>query len=424
MKDGQKTKKQLQDELAALRQQNAILSQRVDEMETSETRQRQQQEEILDILRASTPVGLFMVQDGQFQFVNEDFRNVTGGSPDELMGTDPMALVLPEDRDMVRENAIAMLKGERTTPYKYRIMNRDGDIRWMLEGVASVQYRGKRAAVGHSMDITELERAQGKLEDAYEEERKLRRELEEEAQRRIEFTRALVHELKTPLTPVLSSSELLYSELREEPWMSIAENIHRGATNLSNRIDELLDLARVEIGILKVNRKAVDVLPLLRRVGKDMKIVALAAGQSLRVTLPDSLPRVWADTDRLRQVVQNLLINASKFTPDGGKITLRAKERDGSLVVEVQDNGPGIPEEDQKRLFQPYNRHLGDREYLSGLGLGLALCKYLVGLHDGEIWLNSRVGKGSIFGFSIPLATSIQQQVSTKEEAINESASY
>lgn len=424
MKDGQKTKKQLQDELAALRQQNAILSQRVDEMETSETRQRQQQEEILDILRASTPVGLFMVQDGQFQFVNEDFRNVTGGSPDELMGTDPMALVLPEDRDMVRENAIAMLKGERTTPYKYRIMNRDGDIRWMLEGVASVQYRGKRAAVGHSMDITELERAQGKLEDAYEEERKLRRELEEEAQRRIEFTRALVHELKTPLTPVLSSSELLYSELREEPWMSIAENIHRGATNLSNRIDELLDLARVEIGILKVNRKAVDVLPLLRRVGKDMKIVALAAGQSLRVTLPDSLPRVWADTDRLRQVVQNLLINASKFTPDGGKITLRAKERDGSLVVEVQDNGPGIPEEDQKRLFQPYNRHLGDREYLSGLGLGLALCKYLVGLHDGEIWLNSRMGKGSIFGFSIPLATSIQQQVSTKEEAINESASY
>ena len=424
MKDGQKTKKQLQDELAALRQQNAMLSQRVDEMETSETRQRQQQEEILDILRASTPVGLFMVQDGQFQFVNEDFRNVTGGSPDELMGTDPMALVLPEDRDMVRENAIAMLKGERTTPYKYRIMNKDGDIRWMLEGVASVQYRGKRAAVGHSMDITELERAQGKLEDAYEEERKLRRELEEEAQRRIEFTRALVHELKTPLTPVLSSSELLYSELREEPWMSIAENIHRGATNLSNRIDELLDLARVEIGILKVNRKAVDVLPLLRRVGKDMKVVALAAGQSLRVTLPDSLPRVWADTDRLRQVVQNLLINASKFTPDGGKITLRAKESDGSLVVEVQDNGPGIPEEDQKRLFQPYNRHLGDREYLSGLGLGLALCKYLVGLHDGEIWLNSRVGKGSIFGFSIPLATSIQQQVSTKEEAINESASY
>jgi len=424
MKDRQKTKQQLQDELAALRQQKDVLSQRVDELETSENQQKQQREEILDILRSSTPVGLFMVQDGQFQFVNENFRQVTGGSPDGLLGTDPMALVLPEDRDMVRENAIAMLKGERTTPYKYRIISRDGDIRWMLEGVASVQYRGRRAAVGHSMDITELERSQGKLEYAYEEERKLRRELEEEAQRRIEFTRALVHELKTPLTPVLSSSELLYSELHEEPWMSIAENIHRGATNLSNRIDELLDLARVEIGILKVNRKAVDVLPLLHRVGKDMKVVASAAGQSLRVTLPDSLPPVWADNDRLRQVVQNLLINASKFTPEGGKITLRAKEREGSLVVEVQDNGPGIPEEDQKRLFQPYNRQLGDREHLSGLGLGLALCKYLVELQDGEIWLNSRVGKGSIFGFSIPLATSIQQQVSTKEEAINESASY
>lgn len=424
MKDKQKTKKQLQEELATLRQQNATLSQRVVELETLETKQRQQREEIFGLLRASTPVGLFMVQDSQFLFVNDEFRNVTGGSPAELLGTDPMALVLPEDRDMLRENAIAMLRGERTTPYKYRIINRDGDIRWMLEGVASVEYQGKRAAVGHSMDITELERAQEKLEDAYEEERELRRELEEEARRRIEFTRALVHELKTPLTPVLSSSELLYSELHEEPWMSIAENIHRGATNLSNRIDELLDLARVEIGILKVNRKAVNVVPLLHRAGKDMKVVTSAAGQSLRVMLPDSLPPVWADADRLRQVVQNLLINASKFTPEGGKITLRAKEQDEYMVVEVQDNGPGIPEEDQKRLFLPYNRQLGDREHLSGLGLGLALCKYLVELHDGEIWLNSRVGKGSTFSFSIPLATSIQQQVSTGEEAINESTSY
>jgi len=417
MKDERKTKKQLINELAVLRQQVA-------ELGASESRQRQQREEIVDILRSSTPVGFFMVQDGKFQFVNENFREVTGGSPDELIGTNPMKLVLPEDREMVRESAIAMLKGERSTPYKYRIINKDGDIRWMLEGVASVQYQGRRGAVGHSMDITERERAQEKLEELYEQERKLRKELEAEAQRRIEFTRALVHELKTPLTPVLSSSELLATELHEEPWVSIARNIHRGAANLSNRVDELLDLARGEIGMLQLNPKEVDALRLLRRIADDMAVVVSDNRQSLVLALPPSLPLVWADEERLRQVVLNLLINASKFTPEGGKITLKAKEKDSTLVVEVQDTGRGISEEEQQRLFQPYHRRINDREHLSGLGLGLALCKHLVELHGGKIWVESRVGKGSTFGFSVPLATASQQQESSKQEAIDEGSSY
>ena len=402
MKDEQKTKQQLMDELAELRQ-------RVSELGASANQQRQQREEIVDILRNSTPIGLFMVQDGKFQFVNENFRAVTAGSPDELLGTDPMELVLPEDREMVRENAIAMLKGERTTPYKYRIMTRDGDIRWMLEGVASVQYQGRRASVGHSTDITELERAQEKLEELYEEERKLRKDLEAEVERRIEFTRALVHELKTPLTPILSSSELLVSELREEPWASVAGNIQRGAGNLSDRIDELLDLARGEIGMLKVNPRPLDALQLFQGIADDMAATFSSNGQSLVLALPPSLPLVQADEDRLRQVVLNLLINASKFTPEGGKITLKANERDSTMVVEVEDTGPGIAEEEQQRLFQPYHRQINDRERLSGLGLGLALCKYLVELQGGKIWVESQVGKGSTFSFSIPLASSSQQ---------------
>lgn len=417
MEDERKTKNQLINELVELRK-------RVTELEASESQQGQQREEIIDILRSSTPVGLFMVQDGKFQFVNENFREITGGSPDELIGTDPMKLVLPEDREMVRENAIAMLKGERSTPYKYRIINKDGDVRWMLEGVASVQYQGRRAAVGHSMDITERERAQEKLEELYEQERKLRKELEAEAQRRIEFTRALVHELKTPLTPVLSSSELLLSELHEEPWVSIARNIYRGAANLSNRIDELLDLAKVEIGILQLSPRRVDARQLLHGIADDMAVVVSNNGQSLVVAIPPSLSLVWADKERLRQVVLNLLINASKFTPEGGKITLKAKEKDASLVVQIQDTGPGIPEEEQQRLFQPYHRQITDREHLSGLGLGLALCKYLVELHSGKIWVESQVGKGSTFGFSIPLATASQQQEGSKQEATDEGSSY
>lgn len=397
MGDENRTKEQLIEELEGLRK-------RVAELEASASRERQEGE-LLRIFRASSPVGLFIVQDGKFKFVNDIFHSVFAiESPDGLLDTDPMRLVLPEDREMLRENAIKMLKGERNSPYKYRIVTRSGDIRWMLEGVASIQYQGKRAVLGHSMDITERERSQEKLEELYEQERKLRKELEAEVQRRIEFTRALVHELKTPLTPILSSSELLVSELHEEPWVSVARNIQRGAANLSNRIDELLDLARGEIGILKVKPKAIDALPLLQGIADDMAAVIAGNGQSLVVDLAPSLPPVWADEERLRQVVLNLMINASKFTPEKGKITLKARAKESHLVVEVQDTGPGISEEEQKRLFRPYYRQVTDRERLSGLGLGLALCKYLVELHNGKIWVESHVGKGSTFGFTIPLA--------------------
>lgn len=400
-----KTKEQLIKEVNELRK-------RVTELEVSKN-QLQQDEEIVRILRSSTPIGLFILQDGKFKFINDNFRGVISGGVDELYGTDSMLLVMPEDREMVRENAVKMLKGESNSPYKYRVMTRDGQIRWLLEGVISIQYQGRRAVLGHSMDITEREIAQEKLEEAYEKERSLRQELEAEVQRRVEFTRALVHELKTPLTPIMSSSELLVSGIREEPWLSVARNIQRGAVNLNKRIGELLDLARGEIGMLRLNSRYVDIYLLLRQVGDEMAAVASGNGQLLRTELPESLPLVWADEDRLRQVIQNLVVNATKFTPEGGQIILKAKIEDDYLIVEVQDTGHGIPEEEQKRLFQPYHRQLSDREHLSGLGLGLALCKNLVQLHGGRIWVESSEGKGSTFSFSIPVSRYREQDTST-----------
>jgi signal transduction histidine kinase len=229
----------------------------------------------------------------------------------------------------------------------------------------------------------------------------------------VEFTRALVHELKTPLTPIMSSSDLLVSGLTEEPWLSVAQNIQRGAINLNKRIGELLDLARGEIGMLRLNSKRVDMLKLLQNVGSEMSVVASSNGQILKVELPSSLTLPWADEDRLRQITQNLLVNATKFTPEGGIITLRAKEQNGNIVVEVQDTGYGIPEEEQRRLFRPYHRQIGDREHLSGLGLGLALCKNLVQLHGGRIWVQSIEGKGATFSFSIPINSRAYQSGTT-----------
>lgn len=400
MTDERKTKKQLINELHELRQ-------RVAELEASEVEQ-EREGELLRIFRASSPVGLYIIQGRQFKFVNDYFYQAVGVSRDELLGTDPMAIVLPEDRNMVRENAIKVLRGERLSPYKYRIITKYGQVRWMLEGLASIQYQGKRATLGHSMDITEPELAEAKLQELYAEEKKVRRELEAEVQRRIRFTRALVHELKTPLTPVLASSELLMAELHDEPWVSIAGNIHRGALNLSKRIDGLLDLAKVEIGILQLNTKMVDVQELLQRVTNDITAMVSRNGQTMKLDVPPSLPMIWADEERLQQVLLNLLVNASKFTHEGGVITLKAEDHGTELIVEVRDTGPGIPEEQQARLFQPYYRYLSDREQLHGLGLGLALSKLLVELHGGRIWVISKVGEGSTFGFALPIGATDQ----------------
>lgn len=379
------------------------LQQRLSKLEVFKS-ERRREDELLQIFSMNSPIGVFIIQDGKFQFVNNEFRRLTGAKEGQLIGTDTMIFVHPEDRISVRENAIKMLKNERHRPYKYRLIHKGSQIRLVSEVVVSVQYQGKRAVLGHSSDITELEHTRAKLRELYEQERELREQLQAEVQTRIEFTRALVHELKTPLTPVLASSELLVTELQEEPWLSIARNIYRGATNLEKRIDELLDLAKMEIGILQVSFKPVDPKLFLQSLAEDMKAMISANGQSLNTEPDMNLPLIWADEERLRQVLLNLMVNASKFSPEGARIILRAGVKGNSLIIEVEDNGPGIPEEEQREIFQPYHRQKRFQESVNGLGLGLALCKKLVELHHGKIWFKSTVGKGTTFSFSIPIA--------------------
>lgn len=229
-------------------------------------------------------------------------------------------------------------------------------------------------------------------------------QLGKEVQRRVYFTRSLVHELKTPLTPVLGASEALADQLKNEKLKGLAKNIYNGASQLNNRINELLDLARGEIDMLKLDIHDVDMASLLQEVTRYSSAQAAKRKLSLSLDLPDSLPVISADESRINQVVSNLIDNAIKFTPERGSITVKAEENDGSIFVEVSDSGPGIAKGLQKRLFQPYYRIESDREHLSGLGLGLALSKILVELHGGKIWVESHRGKGCAFTFSLPLS--------------------
>ena len=406
-----KTREQLLKEIESLRK-------RIAELEKEEHTYKQS-DELLTILRMSSPVGLFVTQDKKFVFVSNEFRKIMGYTNEELLGTQSLRHVHPRDRKMVKEKAIQMLKGENNSPYQYRMIGKDGQVRWVLEGVVSVQFNGRRASLGHTMNITDRIQAEAKLHKLLENEKRLRHELEEEVNKRIEYTRMLVHELKTPLTPILFSSELLASEIRDEPLASVVRNIHHGALNLEKRVNELLDVARGEVGLLNIKSKMIDAHQVLTSVATYIQPLMDRNKQTFSYDIPASPLLIWADEERLQQIVLNLLVNASKFSPEGSTILLKSKVEDGNLVVNIADNGPGISRKDQKRIFKSYQRYdTSTNECMSGLGLGLSLCKTLVELHGGKIWLESKKGKGTTFAFSIPLKRDSRNRPIKRRKAV------
>jgi len=222
----------------------------------------------------------------------------------------------------------------------------------------------------------------------------------------LRFIDTLNHELKTPLTSIIAAAGLLAEELEEagqDSYRKLTQNIMHNASTLETRLADLFEIIKTGGGGLQLQIEPVDIKSLLQGIGWQISPLVESKGLHLYLDLPDSLPLTQGDGKKLEQVVLNLITNATKFTPEGGSITLRANKRDTELVVEVQDNGIGIPIEEQARLFKPYSRINADRQRHPGLGLGLALAKQVIELHKGKIWVESEVGKGSTFAFSLPL---------------------
>jgi signal transduction histidine kinase/ligand-binding sensor domain-containing protein len=241
------------------------------------------------------------------------------------------------------------------------------------------------------------------------------KKLEEEIDNRIKYTRALVHELKTPLNPLIAASDFLLSNIETEPLHSFAKSINSSAVNLSYKIDNLLDLARGELGILKLEYHYIDPRKLITEVYEYVKPEALKNEQTLMMEIPKHLSIIQCDEERIKQAIFNLLNNAFKFTPKGGNILIRAKNINGGIIISVKDNGCGIDRKEKQNLFKPYKRLEGDKAKLSGLGIGLSLVKQTIDLHGGQIWVTSHKDKGSIFSFYLPVKPNTDQQKTEKE---------
>ncbi len=250
-----------------------------------------------------------------------------------------------------------------------------------------------------------LSEAEAKAKQALENEIVLRHNLQEQIEERTQFTRALVHELKTPLTPLLSASEYLAGHLKEETSREFAQNIYNGAKRLENRIGEMMDVARGELGLLQLNIEEGNLLQIIEDAVKYYMPQALKKDQLITITPTGDNPSIKIDKDKIHQVIINLLDNASRYTKMGGEIFLSTKVNDGNAFVEIMDKGSGIYKELQPNLFR-LHKSVDRKEQYSGLGLGLVLCKIFIELHGGNIWIKSTKGKGTTVSFSIPLNAS------------------
>jgi len=216
----------------------------------------------------------------------------------------------------------------------------------------------------------------------------------------------IYHDLRSPLANVVSTLDIIstmFAGKGNETIQSVTTIARRSTDRIQRLISSLLDINRLESGQTIVSQQAVTPTNLAADAFDAVKLMSESRHQVLTSHLPDDLPAVWVDVDMIRRVLINLLENASKFTPPEGTLELGGK-LDGDWVhLWVQDNGPGIPAEEREHIFEKYSR-LKRSENVSGLGVGLAFCRLAVNGHGGRIWVESRVGQGSKFNLTLPVA--------------------
>ncbi len=232
------------------------------------------------------------------------------------------------------------------------------------------------------------------------------RQLEAASQHKSEFLANMSHELRTPLNAIIGFSEVLmqrmFGELnaKQEEYL---RDIYDSGRHLLSLINDILDLSKIEAGRMELELTDFDLPTAIDSALTLVRERATRRGIALQTTLDERVGPVQADERKVRQVVLNLVSNAIKFTPEGGRIEVRAVPVDGSVEVSVTDTGVGIAPEDQEAVFEEFRQVGASAAKQEGTGLGLALCRKFVELHGGTIWVTSAVGAGSTFTFRLPV---------------------
>jgi len=380
----------------------------ITERKRAEETLRQSEERFRLLVSEVTDYAILMLDpEGRIASWNAGAERIKGYKRDEIIGQHFSLFYPAEDVEQgkpTHELKVATEQG-RFEDEGWRV-RKDGSRFW-----ANVVITALRDATGRlrgfgkvTRDITERKRAEEMMLHAKE-------QAERTSRFKDQFLSTMSHELRTPLNAVLGFSDLLaderYGPLNEKQRRYI-DHIHTGGKHLLTLISDILDLSKIEAGRMELAVENLSVQGAFSEVLSAMRPLADKKSHALYAKAETGLA-VRADATRFKQVLLNLLGNAIKFTPNGGQIELAARLKDGSVRVEVRDNGPGIPDDEKTRIFEAFYRLRDSGKKTEGTGLGLAITQRLVELHGGKLRLNSQGGQGSSFYFSLPAAVSVQE---------------
>ena len=325
---------------------------------------------------------------------NRGAEVILGYGKEEIIGKH-LSILLPPERfhELVEMRAKVEISGA-LRDIEVRSKRKDGIMIYLSLSVSPIRDEGK--IVGFlrvAKDVTEKKRYERRL-----------RELDK---MKSDFVSNVSHELRTPLTSIKGSVDNMLDGLTgplNDKQVRYLARIKSNTDRLSRLINDLLDLSRIEGGHIEVRPRTLSLTGLAGEVAEYLK--PLAAEKLIRIEVPPSDPGVtaWADRDKVTQVLMNLIGNAVKFSPQDGKVTVDIKKNGNEWVqISVADTGPGIlPQETNKIFTKFYQIAKMDKQRPKGTGLGLAISKALVEMHGGTIWVESEIGKGSTFCFTLP----------------------
>ena len=238
------------------------------------------------------------------------------------------------------------------------------------------------------------------------------RQLQVASQHKSQFLANMSHELRTPLNAILGYTELIldniYGDIPDKARTTL-ERIQANGKHLLGLINDVLDLSKIEAGQLALSLTDYSIKDVVHNVYGAVELLATSKSLALKVELPKELPPAHGDERRLTQVLLNLVGNAIKFT-DTGEVAIRTSVANGSFTVAVRDTGPGIADQDQAKIFEEFQQaDSSTTKQKGGTGLGLAIAKRIIEMHGGRLWVESKVGEGATFSFTVPV--NVQQQV-------------
>ncbi len=337
-------------------------------------------------------------QSGNFTFLNlnslETFAHTLDDSDN---GWNVLQMFIPEDRDRVKESIQKVLNGKELGGTEYTTMRKDGSTFPIVVYASPIIEENKTVGLrGIAIDITGQKHLETKMFE-YEELDRLKSDL----------LSTVSHELRTPLATIKGYSTMLLDydrRLRRDEKREYLSSIDRATDRLTELVDHLLDMSRLEAGLLQMKRRPTSISKLIKEAVGDAQL--RAHSHKIVLNLKKKLPRVNGDARRIRQVIDNIIDNAIKYSSEGTDVVVSAQRVRRKLFISVADQGIGIPAEDLKRVFdRMYRREQRLTPQIGGIGLGLAICRGLVEAHGGRIWTVSELGRGSTFYFTLPIET-------------------